>query len=94
MDHNWFTNHFLKHAVSARPLFLMLDGHSSHFTMELVEEALKSNVVIFGLPPHTTADTQPLDTSCFAPLKSHWSQACGDYLLAKLDFSQKHGLKG
>ncbi len=77
---NWFTNHFLKHAVSARPLLLLLDGHSSHFTLELVQEARKNNVIIFCLPPHTTADTQHLDTTCFAPLKRHWSQACRDFM--------------
>ena len=38
---NWFANHFLKHAVSAWPLLLMLDGHSFHYTLELVQEALK-----------------------------------------------------
>ena len=46
---NWFANHFLKHAVSARPLLLMLDGHSSHYTLEL--EALKNEVIVFFLPP-------------------------------------------
>ena len=54
---NWFANHFLKHAVSAWPLLLMLDGHSSHYTLELVQEALINEVIIFCLPPHTTADS-------------------------------------
>ena len=92
---NWFANHFLKHAVSARPLLLMLDGHSSHYTLELVQEALKNEVIIFCLPPHTTADSQPLDTSCFAPLKVHWSNACRDYtfknpgwIVSKFQFSK------
>ena len=77
---SWFTHHFLKHAVSSRPLMLILDGHSSHFTLNLVQSAAEQDVVIFCLPPHTTADSQPLDTSCFGPLKTHWFQACRDYL--------------
>lgn len=29
---DWFSNHFLRHAVPARPLLLLLDGHSHHRT--------------------------------------------------------------
>ena len=76
---NWFSNHFLHHAVSSRPL-LLLDGHSSHYTLDLVKTAAEHEVVIFCLPPHTTADSQPLDTSCFGPLKTFWSEACRKYL--------------
>ena len=78
---SWFTHHFLKHAVSSRPLMLILDGHSSHFTLNLVQSAAEQDVVIFCLPPHTTADSQPLDTSCFGPLKTHWFQVCRDYCI-------------
>ena len=46
----------------------------------LVEEAPKQDVVILCLPPHTTADSQPSDTSVFGPLKVHWSEACHEYM--------------
>ena len=86
MDQNlffdWFSNHFLQHAVSSRPLLLMLDGHSSHYTLELVKVASENDVVIFCLPPHTTADSQPLDTSCFGPLKVYWSEACRQFMFS------------
>ena len=78
----WFLQHFLEHAVSSRPLMLLLDGHSSHYTLELVKLAAAENVVIFCLPPHTTADSQPLDTSCFKPLKTSWADVCRKYLFA------------
>ena len=77
---NWFKNHFLQHAVSSRPLLLMFDGHSSHYTLDLIQSAADNDVVIFCLPHHTTADTQPLDTSCFGPLKAYWSEACRDFM--------------
>ena len=84
MDHElfalWFSSHFLQHAVSSRPLLLLLDGHSSHYTLELIQTAADHDVVIFCLPPHTTADTQPLDTSVFGPLKTYWSEACRHYM--------------
>ena len=63
----------------------LIDGHSSHFTLELVQTAAEQDVVIFCLPPHTTADSQPLNTSVFGPLKSYWSQACHDYMFANPD---------
>ena len=77
---NWFSSHFLKHAVASRPLLLMLDGHKSHYTLDLVQTAAENGVIIFCLPPHTTADSQPLDTSCFGPLKVYWSEACREFM--------------
>lgn len=79
---DWFSKHFLSHAVSARPLLLLLDRHSSHYTLELIKLAAKEEVVIFCLPLHTTADSQPLDTSCFGPLKTYWFEICRQYLLS------------
>ena len=79
---DWLTNHFLHHAVSARPLLLLLDGHSSHYTLELVKFAAKEDVVIFCLPPHITADSQPLGTSCFGPLKTYWFEICRQHLFS------------
>jgi hypothetical protein len=52
----WFSTHFLRHAVSSRPIVLLL--------------------------LHTTADSQPLDTSCFGPLKTYWSEACREFLFS------------
>ncbi len=68
--------------MATRPLLLLLDGHSSHYTLDLIRAAAKEQVIIFCLPPHTTADSQPLDTSCFGPLKKYWTQACRDYMFA------------
>ena len=69
-------------AVYTQPLMLLLDGHSSHYTLELMNIAAAENVVIFCLLPHTTADSQPPDTSCFKPLKTSWADVCHKYLFA------------
>lgn len=63
----WFSNQFLQHAVAARLLLLLLDGHSSHFTLDLINFALRSNYV--PSTTHYTADSQPLDMSFLVPLK-------------------------
>jgi hypothetical protein len=41
----WLTDHFLKFAVAARPLLLVLDGHSSHYQPELVQYAKEKDVI-------------------------------------------------
>ena len=47
-----------------------------HYTLELIKLAAEHQVVIFFLPPHTTANSQPLDTTCFKLLKSYWVDVC------------------
>lgn len=38
--------HFLKHAVSNRPILLLLDGHSSHYTLKLCSRAQSSDFLL------------------------------------------------
>ena len=72
---HWFINHFLTHAVSSRPLLLILDGHKTHYQLHVCQEARKQEVIIFCLPPHSTHVSQPLDTCVFKPLKTEWNKA-------------------
>lgn len=76
----WFRHHFLEYAPAARPLLLLLDGHSSHYCPEFIREACECGVIVFCLPPHTTHISQPLDVSCFHSLKVHWDYACDYYM--------------
>ena len=39
----WLSEHFLAHAVGARPLLLLLDGHSSHYQPELITVHMLEN---------------------------------------------------
>lgn len=72
----WLAEHFLTHAVAARPLLLLLDGHSTHYQPQCVRFAKEHDVIVLCLPPHTTHEAQPLDCGVFAPLKSQWSNVC------------------
>ena len=76
----WLTDHFLQFSVAARPLLLILDGHSSHYQPELVPYAKEKDVILFCLPPHTTHESQPLDISVFKPLKQNWQIACHKFM--------------
>lgn len=60
----------------ARPLLLLLDGHSSHYQSELLRIAAAERVVLFCLPPHTTHLLQPLDNGVFGSVKRNWDEAC------------------
>ena len=79
---SWLTDHFLKHAVGARPLLLLLDGHSTHYQPNVVQNAREKGVVMLCLPPHTTHDAQPFDCAVFSPLKAQWRAVCHQFLQA------------
>ena len=66
--------------MEARPLLLLLDGHSSHYQPKLVLFAKEHDIIIFCLPPHTTHESQPLDASVFKSLKQNWQELCGQYM--------------
>ena len=76
----WFFQHFLCHARSSRPLLLLLDGHGSHFNLDVVTMARENDVIIYILVPHTTHEMQPLDAAVFGPLKCTWQEACHNYV--------------
>ena len=77
---SWLSDHFLCHAVSARPLLLLLDGHSTHNQPEVVRLAREKKVIILCLPPHATHEAQPLDCGVFSPLKAQWRKVAHDFL--------------
>ena len=49
----WFDKHFLRYAPAARPLLLLMDGHSSHYHPRTTCKAAENKVVLFVLPPNT-----------------------------------------
>ena len=80
--HMWFKRHFLRYCPSARPVLLLMDGHSSHYSIDTIKLAAEDDVIVFVLPPNTTHMTQPLDKGIFGPLKNCWREECHDYLLS------------
>ena len=69
---HWF-RHFLT-AVPQRPLLMVFDGHKTHLGLEVIQMAIDVNVSLLKLPSHTTNRLQPLDVSCFRPLKLAWDE--------------------
>ena len=60
----WFQKFCIK--VEERPLLLILDGHLTHVSIAVLEEARDQNVHIIKLPPHVRDVLQPLDVACFS----------------------------
>ena len=82
---SWLSEHFLEHAVTARPFLLLLDGHSTHYHLRIAKQ---HDVIMLCLPPHTTHESQPLDCGVFGPLKSH----CVSHISAAKPRADHHSL--
>jgi hypothetical protein len=48
---------------------LILDGHNSHVTLDVVYKAKANGLDLLTLPSHTSHRLQPLDCSVFRPFK-------------------------
>lgn len=57
------------------PHVVVMDNHHSHtFNMEFLQLMKNNNIVVFGLPSHTSHILQPLDKVPFSVLKSKWNE--------------------
>ncbi|KAK3800980.1 hypothetical protein RRG08_001228 [Elysia crispata] len=61
---------------------VLMDSHSSHEVLELLELAREENIHILALPHHTTQILQPLDTNVFKPFKSLYDKSCSEFLFS------------
>ena len=71
----WMTQLFVKFIPPARPVLLLIDGHSSHYEPDTIKLAAEAEIVMLCLPPHSTHVVQPLDVNFFRPLKVYWCEA-------------------
>ena len=49
---------------------LVLDGHNSHVTLEVVKSTMNYGLDIISLPSRISHALQPLDVNCFKSFKS------------------------
>lgn len=70
-----WTSHFIRALESRGGVspsnrhLLVVDGHNSHVTLEVVQKAMDVGLDIITLPSHTSHRLQPLDVSIFGPFK-------------------------
>ena len=74
--------HFQQHVHSsaARPVLLILDGHSSHKDLKVIEYARDNHIHMLSTPPHTTHKLQPLDQVFFKPFKQTYRSASTSWM--------------
>ena len=77
-----FMKHFELHAkpTAEHPVLMILDNHSSHISIEVLEYAKDHHIIILSFPPHCSHALQPLDRSVFGPLKAYISQAMDNWM--------------
>ena len=102
-DNGWTTDqlgvewvkHFNQHTAARTAgvyRLLVLDGHSSHATPEFDQYCADNKIITLCMPPHTSHLLQPLDVSCFSPLKRAYRREVkelarqGVYHVNKIDF--------
>ena len=78
--------HYLKHIVHhsrcsiENKILLILDNHESHISLEAIDFARTSGIVLLTLPLHTSHRLQPLDRSVYGPFKNTYNQAMDAWL--------------
>ena len=92
---DWLQEMFEKHTATQTAgdyQLLILDGHSSHATAGFDYFCTAQNIIPLYMPPHSSHLLQPLDISCFGPLKHYYGQKVsemmqnGVYAIDKRDF--------
>ena len=85
--------------IDGKPHVILLDGHASHLTLEVIRFAMDNNLVIFQLPSHSSHITQPLDVCAFGIFKreitdvlQRWAQDNGNKMPVKQDMNEVIGL--
>lgn len=84
-ENGWTTNkigfewiqHFEKYTKSRTKgiyRLLILDGHESHISVEFQQYCQKHHIITLCMPPHSSHLLQPLDVSCFSPLKNSYGK--------------------
>jgi len=70
-----YMEHFIKHtgAQAGTPTLLLLDNHSSHLSVDVIEKAIEHSITMLSFPPHCTHRMQPLDVSVFGPFKTMYA---------------------
>lgn len=57
---------------------LILDGHTSHTSLDFIQFCENNKIIPLCLPPHATHELQPLDVGIFSPLALAYKQQIRD----------------
>lgn len=75
--------HFIQRSASSKnfPSILISDNHESHLSIEALDIAKESGVILLTLHPHTLAKLQPLDVGIYAQFKTFYALAMESWMM-------------
>lgn len=68
-----------------RHRLLIMDGHGSHLTLELIRYCIDRNIHLLCLPGHSTHRLQPLDVGVFGPLDKAYKRNVSEWTRNNID---------
>ncbi|XP_018302157.1 uncharacterized protein [Mycetomoellerius zeteki] len=73
-----YMKHFIERSNSSltNPTLLLIDNHSSHLSVEVLDMAVENGVTLLSFSPHCSHKLQPLDVSVYGPVKSYYKTQC------------------
>ena len=77
-----YVHHFHAHTKSSpeKPCLLILDNHSSHLSIDVIDFCKANGIILLTIPPHCSHKMQPLDRSVYGPFKTYMNQACDGWM--------------
>lgn len=76
--------HFVVHVKPSKkhPALIVMDNHSSHVNLKVVEFARENSIIIVTFPPHCSHKLQPLDVTVYGPFKSRYRISMNEWMLS------------
>ena len=70
-----YIKHFAHHTRRslASPVLLLLDNHSSHISLAVIDYCRTIGIHLLSIPPHSSHKLQPLDVAFYGPLKTSYA---------------------
>lgn len=78
----WFEHVFLPtiKEIPGKHLLIM-DQHSSHINLKVIDLAIENEVALLTFKPKTTHRMQPYDVAVFGPVKKAWSKVVENHFI-------------
>ncbi|XP_054259387.1 uncharacterized protein LOC128984126 [Macrosteles quadrilineatus] len=78
-----FLDHFVKHVKCSKEnkVLMLMDNSETHISLDIIDLAKKSGIILLTFPPHTSHRLQPLDVAVYAPFKGACDRAAQQWLL-------------
>jgi hypothetical protein len=70
MDWIWHFNMYIKWRAVSIYRLLVLNSYKSHYLTNFKLNCKENDIITLCMPPHSSHLLQPIDVSCFGPLKA------------------------